>query len=192
MAVLDARPPPGLSPPPRAHSRGRAPPPSRATLNCASFAGSCGDGGTYVSALLFVLFLFASLLPRRRNIEVLLYVFKFAPGIFRAAATLRSRIVAELRYLPTSRAPVAIALSRLPSFAGHPRPLRPSPLPCFGTRLPGRIRIRLLLCTSSGSIFEKKTWGFICLLAAKFNQIIQQSTYGQEKKKSTARTRAVR
>ena len=122
-------------------------------------------------------------MPRRRNIEVLLYVFKFAPGIFRAAATLRSRIVAELRYLPTSRAPVAIALSRLPSFAGHPRPLRPSPLPCFGTRLPGRIRIRLLLCTSSGSIFEKKTWGFICLLAAKFNQIIQQSTYGQEKKK---------
>ena len=43
-AVLVPRPP--LCPSPRAHSRGPAPPPSRATLNCARFAGSCGDGET--------------------------------------------------------------------------------------------------------------------------------------------------
>ena len=38
-AGLVPRPPPGLSP--RANSRGRAPPPSRVTLKCARFAGSC-------------------------------------------------------------------------------------------------------------------------------------------------------
>ena len=43
-AGLVPRPPLGLSP--RARSRSRAPPPSRATLNCARFSGSCGDSGT--------------------------------------------------------------------------------------------------------------------------------------------------
>lgn len=38
------RPPPGLFP--RAQSRGRPPPPSTTTLNCACSGGSCGDGET--------------------------------------------------------------------------------------------------------------------------------------------------
>ena len=57
---LVPRPPSGLSP--RAHSRGRAPPPSGATPNCVRFPGSCGDGETTS--------FFSTLLRTRRNIEV--------------------------------------------------------------------------------------------------------------------------
>ena len=49
-AGLVPRPLPGLSP--RAHSRDRAPPPSRATLNCARFAGSC-ETAKYIKACTF-------------------------------------------------------------------------------------------------------------------------------------------
>ena len=68
VAGLDSRPPPGLSP--RARSRGRAPPPIRATLNCARFAASYGDGdkrGSSFASLLEILF--------HRAIEVPQYFF---------------------------------------------------------------------------------------------------------------------
>ena len=58
VAGLVSRPPPGLSPCVR--SRGRAPPPSTATLNCARFAGSCETA--IHRKLKFLLFLFASLM----------------------------------------------------------------------------------------------------------------------------------
>ena len=55
-------------------------------------------------------------------------MFKFAPGIFRAAAVGISACLRASRSLQPLGLTVAIALSRLPPFVGRLRPLR-APLP---------------------------------------------------------------
>ena len=93
----------------------------------------------------FLLFIYASLLPRRRNIGVLVWVLLLL---------LRSRLVAVLRYifnLSGSRS-LALFLVYLPSrvtFALF------NPLCLLRYRPSGRVRIQVLLCTSS-SIGKKK------------------------------------
>ena len=141
-----SRPPPGLSL--RARSRGRAPPPSRATLNCARFDGSWRDGETKKvlrnsKVLLLVSVIFAS-------------TFTIPPGekLFLAAISACRQASISLRSLGLAVA-TAFLLSTT-SLAGSPfASLTPYAFPRWDTStvLTGTAQARTSICTAQNSAY---------------------------------------
>ena len=163
------RPPPGLSP--RANFRDRAPPPSRTTVNRARLAGSCGDSGTKQLLLL----LFASFLPRRRNKAILsclnTQIVLDVCGLL--LLLLGPPVVAERRCLFNLSGSRSLSLITT-SLRGSPSPSS-TPFARFGTRLPGRVWIRVLLCTSTAAILKKVNSAYY-LFPVKFSHIALTGT----------------
>ena len=135
------------------NSRDRVPPPGTTTPNGARSAGSCGDGET----TRFYLLRFRGDGERSRFCFIRTWRFMLVP-------LLRSRLVTELRYpfdhSASQSLPLCLdyVLSRV-DFALFD-PLR---LASFGTRLLGRIGIRIPLCAPA-AIFRAKS-RHICIFS---------------------------